>query len=79
MGIDGKKLLTEVKDNMARLRGCKRHLFEHSPYRMGQRISCDNCGGLMRGPEIARYIFGYEAAGGDADDIWPDYRTIKGA
>ena len=79
MTSTGETLLADVMTNRSLLRGCERHLFKHSPYRIGQRIPCDNCGGLMRGPEIANYIQGYEAAGGGADDIWPNYRTRKGA
>lgn len=77
MTIDAHAMLAEVRENLARLNGCKLHVFDPNGYQIGQRKECLNCGGKMRLPAIGDYIRGYEAGGGGADDIWPGYRSNK--
>lgn len=74
MTIDGRTLLAEVQENRRRVDGGPRHRFEPIKVKLGQRVRCGECGGEMRLPELGSYIAGYEAAGGNADDIWPGYR-----
>lgn len=69
-------LWAQVKANRARIEDCKRHRFPGGAgIRLGQKHVCLECGGEMQLTEVGPYIRGYEAAGGNADDIWPSYRT----
>lgn len=73
MPIDGKKLLREIKANLAALRGCPRHCFGTlGEYKFGdgsRRLTCENCGGEMPLRQIRTYQSGYAAAGGNKLDI----------
>lgn len=64
----------EAKLNSKRLKDCPRHLFEPQPVKIGLRLTCMKCQGLISLSDVGHYIQGYEAAGGSADDIWPGYR-----
>lgn len=76
MTFDRKKLWEEVKANSRRWRSCDVHRFEPTePYRFGQRHTCVKCGGTKPMIEIMYYLDGYEAAGGDPNDVMPGYRT----
>lgn len=75
---NAKALLAQIKQNQARLHSCARHQFNPSDFKPGklnQKFTCIKCGGTLKlSPDITRYIEGYEAAGGDADDIWRNFR-----
>lgn len=65
-------------ENQAKLRSCDRHHFETpNPVVMGMRCTCTKCGGYMRLSDIATYLKGYQAAGGNPDEVvlgWPGKR-----
>lgn len=64
----------EVKANRAKLNGCKRHHFDGGEIKkLGAKYICRHCGGTEGLSSIGDYIKGYEAAGGNADDIWPGW------
>lgn len=78
MTIDARALWDQVKANGAALNGCKRHRFMGGRIeKLGQKYTCAACGGQMGLVDIGNYIKGYEAAGGSADDIWPDYHGAR--
>lgn len=73
-----KSIWQEVKDNRKALDSCSLHQFEPpEELKLGAVYICKNCGGKKRLPPIGDYIGGYEAAGGNADDIWPEWRKKK--
>lgn len=67
----------KAKANKRRLDACARHRFfsrspsEGSPF--GKSFVCLNCGGAMNFLSIGEYIEGYQAAGGNPNDIWPGW------
>jgi len=68
-----KQLEQKIAEN-AELRGCKRHCFGAAkPLQLGQKLTCQNCGGTMGLTDIGNYIRGYQAAGGAATDIITDW------
>lgn len=71
------KIWEEVKENLRRLRPCPRHHFkaQRDEIKLGKKEVCVNCKGEMSLTDIGVYIRGYEAHGGSADDIWPNYYT----
>lgn len=70
---DAESLWAEVKENHRKIRECARHRFEAVQVVLGQRLQCKQCGGTMGLISIGDYIAGYKAAGGDANDIWPNF------
>ena len=72
-----REMFAQVKENLSKLRGCARHEFEGGAVRLGQKMTCKQCGGVMGLAAIGEYIAGYKAAGKPADDIWPGYEGIK--
>lgn len=66
----------DVKANSARLQACARHRFDGG-FQIGQKKVCLVCGGGMGLTDIGNYIRGYEAAGGNANDVWPDFHKPK--
>lgn len=71
---EARGLLAEIRANHARLRECRRHAFERVEiHGFGQKHTCTACGGVMKLTEIGEYIRGYEAAGGNAGDIYPGW------
>lgn len=66
----------DVKANSARLRACARHRFD-GDFQIGKRKVCLVCGGGMSLTDIGNYIRGYEAAGGNADAVWPGFQKPK--
>lgn len=70
-----------AQENQTRLRGCDRHHFEEpAEIVLGMRLTCTKCGGYMRLSDIAMYLHGYQAAGGNTDDVilgWPAKREGK--
>lgn len=74
--IDFKGIFAQVKANSEAIRACKKHRFERQEsYSLGQKHKCIECGGEMRMPEIGSYIRGYEAHGGNAEDIFPGWNA----
>lgn len=69
-------LLAEVKANQNRLDGCARHLFEigEPPYQFGMKLTCQRCGGVIDAVKAFVYVQGYEAAGGDPNDVIPGFK-----
>jgi hypothetical protein len=65
----------QVKANSAKLQACKLHRFEAQQVKLGQKMNCLNCGGMISLTDIGYYIRGYEAHGGNADDIWLGYHA----
>lgn len=64
-----------VKANRAKLKSCKRHGFTGGKItNLGDKYRCLHCGGTESLSNVAAYIEGYEAAGGNADDIWPGWQ-----
>lgn len=69
------ELLQQIRENQNKLDNCKRHKFIiEPPFKLGQKFTCHNCGGTTDGPKMYAYIQGYEAAGGNANDICEEYR-----
>ena len=63
-------ILCEVKANHAKKNSCSLHQFDAPPkMKLGQYYFCKNCGWKTRIVEIGHYARGYEAAGGNPDDI----------
>lgn len=73
LAIDTKQIWADVQDNSRRTRECPRHAFTADLVKLGERLTCKNCGGTLRLTDIGQYIAGYVAAGGNAADIWPAY------
>lgn len=71
------KIWEDMKLNHAKRSACKRHFFDSPEIKLGVRLICQNCGGEMMLSDVGFYISGYEAAGGNANDIIPGYRTSK--
>lgn len=73
--MDTKSILAEVRENSAKIKGCQRHYFpaKGSNYRLGEKVTCANCGGLMSLTDIGSYLRGYIAAGGSSADVMPDW------
>ena len=91
-GTDGAKLLSdlsgvsradvlsiweEVKANRAKLDACARHRFLPVPVKMGDKVTCVVCGGILSLSALDSYVRGYKASGGNPDDIWPGYFKEK--
>ena len=69
-------ILVQVRANHAKLDGCKRHRFDGGKkVALGMKCVCLDCGGTMSLTDAGWYVKGYEAAGGEADDIWPGYHA----
>jgi hypothetical protein len=66
-----------IRQNRTTLDNCPKHRFscEQVTITLGVKLRCLECGGDMILTEIAQYIRGYVAAGGDANEIWPGYWT----
>jgi hypothetical protein len=75
MQIDSKALFAEVKANAAKLTACKQHHVDlgEPPYKFGMTCICTNCGGTMKAVDLFRYVQGFEAAGGNPNDVVPGY------
>lgn len=70
------ELYAEIRANQNRLDACKRHRFDlgDPPYEFGMKVTCQNCGGEMDAIKAFVYVQGYEAAGGDPNDVIPNFR-----
>lgn len=73
---ESKALLAEIRANQKSLDECPRHFFDLGPppYRFGLKLTCQNCGGEMDAVKAFVYIQGYEAAGGNPNDVMPSFR-----
>lgn len=69
--------LAEIKANQERLANCPRHRFVPGEIKLGAKVRCEVCAGEIGLVDLGYYIAGYEAAGGEADDIWPGFQTRK--
>lgn len=75
-----------AESNQGKLNTCPRHRFAWAdvvgivPGRIevGAKFTCDVCGGRMPALEMFRYIQGYEAAGGNANDVCPGFNADPG-
>ena len=38
-----------------------------------KKVTCNECGGSMCLTELSGYMAGFEAAGGNANDVWPGW------
>lgn len=71
-------ILRDVRENIAKLRGCPRHRYPGGHVsKMGAKYVCLECGGSMDLIAIGSYVAGYAAAGADINDIWPGWATAK--
>ena len=68
------QILREIKENTKRLESCERHKFNDERIPPRNKHKCLNCGGVLDGREVMAYIAGYEAGGGDCNDIYPGWR-----
>lgn len=68
------EILKEIRKNSSKVDGCDRHKFSGELMERGNKYTCLNCGGKMNGTAVLYYIQGYEAAGGDCNDIYPGWR-----
>lgn len=67
-----KRIFEQVKQNQAKLKGCKRHRFGIIAH-VGRSLDtheCLECGGSMKFHDIYVYSLGYKANGGNPDDIY---------
>lgn len=70
-----KELFEQIKANRAKLDACPRHAFgELPPLAFGVKLTCQRCGGTLGAIEAAQYARGFEAAGGNPDEIIADFR-----
>lgn len=67
-------ILAEIRANTKKLDNCKLHKFSGERMPPGNKHTCLNCGGQMKGSDVLWYIAGYEAGGGDCNDIYPGWR-----
>ena len=74
---DFDNLFAKIKENRRKLTACTRHRIDPATYKFGKKMTCLNCGGEIDGPELLSYVRGYEAAGGDGEDIWPGINKSK--
>lgn len=78
MNIKAGELLAEIKANQERLNKCSRHRFDklpNPPFRFRQKFKCQCCGGEMDALQAFAYALGYEAHGGDPNDIIANFRA----
>lgn len=79
MKIDLPVMLEEIRANQNRLDGCKRHHFPtlppngEIPVSFALKLDCSNCGGRIDALQAYAYARGYEAAGGDPNEIIPGW------
>jgi len=68
----GKSLLAEVRADLKKRNGCKRHhiTYDGDTYKFGSKIPCANCGYGFRLSDYGLYRAGYVAAGGDDKDVF---------
>jgi len=68
---NSKNILEEVRANIKIKNSCKLHnITPPEELKLGHVFTCNNCGAKIRTNEIGSYIRGYQAAGGDCNDIY---------
>ena len=80
--VDFGELYAKINENRKRLDACPRHFFgpdvpgiEGGVAAMfGRKIECRHCKGEMDLVALNYYVRGYEAAGGNGNDILPGWR-----
>ncbi len=67
--------LEELRQNRATLDECPKHRFplKGVKLRLGARVMCTHCGGLLDLVRINDYARGYTAAGGNPEDVAPGW------
>jgi DNA-directed RNA polymerase subunit RPC12/RpoP len=70
-----RNLFKRAKINRIKLDGCTLHRYDPEAFAImfGAKAVCMNCGGEMGVLEIAQYIRGYIAAGGNPNLVLPGY------
>lgn len=72
--IDYKQIMENAKANRDKLELCEKHYFKAKPpYKLGQKITCQNCGGTMSLIEAFRYTQGFKAAGLDPNEVFEEF------
>lgn len=71
-------LWEEVKENVRRLDGCERHKFDAPLVKIGEKLTCQNCGGVLSLSDISQYVRGFRAAGGDPELVYPGFFKARG-
>lgn len=66
-------ILSRIRKNSNLLDACPRHEFTGEKMPPGNKYTCLICGGEMKGRDVLFYIQGYQAAGGDCNDIYPGW------
>jgi hypothetical protein len=75
--LERKILLERIKENRNKLDSCKKHLFNidiKPPYPLNFKLKCHNCNAIMDALEVNQYIRGYEATGGNPNEILPGFK-----
>ena len=70
-------LLAKIKANSLKLEQCKKHSFDFPKglaLQFGEKLTCSNCGGTMDAVQAFRYCEGFEAAGGNPNEIIDGFR-----
>lgn len=78
---DAGKLWAEISANNDKLNACPRHFFELPDEAIaegmgalfGKKLTCLRCHGSLRLTDINQYIRGFEAAGGNPNDVLPGW------
>ncbi len=70
--FDSKKILAEVKANLAARDACPRHRIEQRYEFPKRSYRCAVCGAAMDPIWLFAYMAGFKAAGGDPTTIWSD-------
>lgn len=79
--IDTKRLMADIEANNAKLNACPRHFFGLTDediakgvgYMIGQKVTCQRCGGQLRLTDVNQYVRGFAAAGGNPNDVLPGW------
>lgn len=67
--------LNDIKANRLKLDECKKHEFAEIPELfIGVKLTCKKCGGKMDALQACQYALGFEAAGGDPNQIIAGFR-----
>jgi hypothetical protein len=71
------QLWEEVKENNRKWRRCPKHFFPHKDgvYGLRAKATCANCGAWADLSAVMDYTRGYVAAGGDPNDVFPDFKN----
>lgn len=74
---DAANLLAAIKANREALDKCPKHAFDYPTERrlnFGEKLTCRNCGGKMDAVQAFVYCQGFEAAGGNPNEIIENFR-----